>query len=274
MYKVPVDLAKDPWKGAKEPLVTVVEWSDFECPYCKWAACIAKEVAETYPNDVMFVFKHNPLPFHRQAMPAAEATMAAFAQKGSAGFFAMHDKLFPMEKCGKPMPNIREWLQALPKPGIQFDAPTLEGFAKAIGLDVARFKGDLEKHPHAAYIKESQELAMKLGARGTPSFFVNGKYVRGVRPMDQMKQLIDEEITKARKLMDGKKVSRAKLYETLIVSGAMAPVFLPGPAGGAPACRALRASRCASSRCRGRAWRRWPRGHSAPRARTRASLLR
>jgi protein-disulfide isomerase len=235
VYQVPVDLAKDPWKGAREPLVTVVEWGNFECPYSKYSACILKEVLLAYPNDVRLVFKHNPLPFHRLAMPAAEAAMAAHAQKGNVGFFAMHDRLFPMDKCQRPMPSIREWIQSLPRQDPRLDAPSLALHARAIGLDVNRFKVALEKNTYLQYIKDSQALAMTLGARGTPSFFVNGKYVRGVRPLHQMKELIDAEIAKAKKVMRERRISRARLYQTIIANGATAPVYLPpAPAPAAP----------------------------------------
>jgi protein-disulfide isomerase len=237
VYRVPVDLAKDPWRGSRTPLVTLVEFADFECPYCKFSACIVKEVLQAYPSTVRHVFKHNPLPFFKTALPAAEAAMAAHAQKGNAGFFAMHDQLYPVGRCVKPMPNIREWLQSLPRPWTTFDAPTLEGFARAIGLNVARFKVAVEKHAHQPYITGSQELARRLGARGTPSFFVNGRYVRGIRPMDLMKTIIDEEIAKARLVLRARRIPLAKLYETIIASGATAPVYLPDPAAPAPAPR-------------------------------------
>ncbi len=233
IYKVTLD-GKSPSKGPKHALVTIVEWSDFQCPYCKWAACVVKQITKAYPTEVRFVFKNNPLGFHRQAMPAAEAAMAAFAQKGNAGFWAMHDKLFPTDKCKPNMPNIREWLRALPRPAPKMDMALFQKIATSIGLNAARLKSDIEKHVNQARIKADQAQAIKLGARGTPAFFINGKYIRGVRPFPRMKQIIDAEIAKAKKLMAEKKIPLAKLYDAIIAKGATAPVYLDSGKGGRP----------------------------------------
>jgi len=233
IYKVTLD-GKSPYKGPKNALVTVVEWSDFQCPYCKWAACIANQIHQAYPKDVKLVFKHNPLGFHKEAMPAAEATMAAFAQKGNKGFWAMHDKIFPTDKCKPDMPHIREWLRALPRPAAKLDMAAFEKYAVAIGINAARMKADVEKHVNQARIKADQAMAVKLGARGTPAFFINGKYIRGVRPLASMKQLIDAEIAKAKKLMADKRIPLAKVYDAIIANGATAPVYLEAGKGARP----------------------------------------
>lgn len=235
VYKVPVT-AKDVSLGPKDALVTIVEWSDFQCPYCKWASCIMKLVEKAYPKDVRYVWRNNPLPFHRSALPAAEAAMAAFAQKGAKGFFAMHDRIYPINKCSAkpPMPNIREWLRALPRPGPKLDMAAFTKYAKEIGLDVARFKKDMESHAYLKTIKAQQAAGMKLGARGTPGFFVNGKYVRGIRPFARFKAMIDREIAAAKKLMAAKRIPRSKVYETIIAKGASAPVYLGGAGGAKP----------------------------------------
>jgi protein-disulfide isomerase len=232
IYKVEVS-PKDVGKGPKNALVTIVEWSDFQCPYCKWAACIADHITEAYPKDVRLVFRHNPLRFHRQAMPAAEAAMAAWAQKGDKGFWAMHDKLFPTEKCSKkpPMPHIRKWLRALPRPAPKMDMELFTKYAKELGLNLAQFKKDMESHKFQKMIKEQQAIAVKLGARGTPAFFINGKYVRGIRPFATMKKMIDREIAAAKKLMAEKKIPRAKVYQTIIAKGATSPVYLDDKKG-------------------------------------------
>jgi protein-disulfide isomerase len=236
IYKVTLD-GKSPFKGPKNALVTVVLWSDFQCPYSKWAACIANQLHKAYPKDVKLVFKHNPLGFHRQAMPAAEATLAAFAQKGNKGFWAMHDKIFPTDKCKPNMPHIREWLRSLPRPAPKLEMALFEKYAGAIGINAARMKADIEKHVAQARIKAEQGQAVKLGARGTPAFFINGKYIRGVRPLARMKQLIDTEIAKAKKLMAEKKIPLAKVYNAIVANGATAPVYLDAGKDGKPSIR-------------------------------------
>ena len=92
VYRIAVD--DSPVKGPADALVTIVESSDFECPFCKRVGPTLKQVEETYRGKVRFVFKHNPLPFHARALPAAIATEEARAQGGDAKFWAMHDALF------------------------------------------------------------------------------------------------------------------------------------------------------------------------------------
>ncbi len=225
IYKVEVS-DKDISHGPKDALVTIVEWSDFQCPYCKWASCIAHLIMKAYPRDVRFIFRNNPLPFHRNALPAAQAAMAAFAQKGSKGFWAMHNKLFPTEKCvaKPPMPHIRQWLRDLPR--TKMDLDLFSKYAQQIGLNVAQFKKDIESKKFVKAIKAQQSIAVRLGARGTPAFFINGKYIRGIRPFSRMKQIIDAQIAAAKKLMAEKRIPKSKVYQTIIAKGATAPVYL------------------------------------------------
>ena len=119
-------------------------------------------------------FKHNPLPFHNNAMPAAEASMAANAQ---GKFWEMHDKLFIDTK--------------------KLARADLEQYATELGLDMAKFKADLDKHTHKKQIEADQALGKKYGARGTPAFFVNGSFLSGAQPFERFKDLIDKEIKEA-----------------------------------------------------------------------------
>ena len=104
--------------------------------------------------------------------------------------------------------------------------PLFMKLAGQIGLDRARFKRDLETHAHQARIKAEQALAVSLGARGTPAFFINGVYVRGARPLANLKQTIEEQIAKARTLMRTRRLPLAKVYDSMISGGATAPVYL------------------------------------------------
>lgn len=231
VYHVPVT-ADQPRKGPRHAPVTIVAWSDFQCPYCKWAACVVRRIAKAYPKDVRIVFRHNPLRFHRDALPAAEAAMAAYAQRGHAGFWAMHDRLFPTAICGDsaPLPGVRQWLRGLPRPAPRLDRKRFLAAAKELGLDVKRFQKDLDGHAHRSRILDDQRLAVQLGARGTPAFFINGRYVRGVRPFARMKQLIDAELAKARRRMKRERIGLGRIYEAIIARGAKAPVYLKGGA--------------------------------------------
>lgn len=161
-------------KGPKDAAVTIVEWSDFQCPFCSQAADLVRQILEAYPNDVLFVFKNYPLPFHQQGMPAAKAAVAAGKQ---GKFFEMHDLLFK---------NIKE-----------LAADKYEVWAKEIGLDVEKFKKDMESPETAAFVTNEMKEAGEVGVRGTPSFFIDGKQPAG-RSFELYKSIIDEAI-KAKK---------------------------------------------------------------------------
>ena len=154
---------------------------------------------ETYGDRVRFVFKHNPLSFHDKALLAAEASMAAAAQ---GKFWEYHDKLFENQQM--------------------LDRASLESYAEELGLDMARFKADLDNHAHLAHIRADQEEAAEVKASGTPTFFVNGRKLEG-NSFDDFKAIIEEEVAAARKLLD-KGTAPEALYDTIIAKG---KVFKP-----------------------------------------------
>ena len=222
LYRVPVS-AKDPWMGARNPLVTIVAFQDFECPYCKWAACQMKLLVAAYPKDVRVVFKNSPLAFHPGALPAAVAAMAAFKQKGNRGFWAFHDRLYPMKECvaKPPMPPVRQWLpRVYNKTGApKLDASHLMRIAKEIGLNMGRFKRDIASPAMTQAVQASRAAAVSLGAKGTPSFFINGRYLRGARPFARFKVLIDAEIKRVRVLIRQGRVRRSHVYRAILALG-------------------------------------------------------
>ena len=132
------------------------------------------QVLKAYPNDVKFVFKNYPLPFHPNAMPAAKAAVAAGKQ---GKFWEMHDKIFQNNKELGP-DKYAIW-------------------AKDIGLDVDKFKADMESPETASFIADEMKQAQGVGVRGTPTFYINGKIPAG-RSFDLYKSMIDDEI-KAKK---------------------------------------------------------------------------
>ena len=159
-------------KGPENAKVTIVEWSDFQCPFCARAVPLIDQIMEAYPTDVRFVYKNYPLPFHKQAMPAAKAAVAAGKQ---GKFFEMHDKLF-------------ENYNAL-------SDDKYEAWAKELGLDVEKFKTDMASPEVQAQVVEEMKEAGKVGVRGTPTFFINGKKPAG-RSFELYKSIIDEELKK------------------------------------------------------------------------------
>ena len=212
VYRVPV--GESPTKGPNDALVTIVIVSEFQCPFCSRVRPTLDQIEERYGRDVRFVFKHNPLPFHDNAMPAAEAASEAFAQRGAEGFWRMHDTLFENQ-------------QALGR-------EQLESYAQQQGLDMARFRRALDEHTHQATIEADQTLARSLGASGTPSFFINGRNLRGAQPFEAFQQVIDAEMTRARERVAAG-TPRAQVYEALTRDGATSQVMLAAPAAPAAA---------------------------------------
>ncbi len=200
--------ANSPWKGANPAKVTIVEWSDFQCPFCGRVVPTVKQILDTYPNDVKIVFRNQPLPFHANAKPAAEAAMAANAQ---GKFWQMHDKLFSNQ-------------QAL-------DRASMEKYAEEIGLNVGQFKADLDSGKFRAQIEADSAAGNEAGANGTPTFYINGRQLVGAQPFDSFKAMIDEEIGKANKLI-ASGVKTEDVYARLIADGAKAA---PAPAAPPPA---------------------------------------
>ncbi len=211
VYRVPVE--DSPAKGPADALVTIVESSDFECPFCKRAAPTLKQVEETYRGKVRFVFKHNPLPFHARALPAAIAAEEARAQGGDTKFWAMHDLLF-----------------AAPA----LDEAALQQAAREAGVDAAKLKEALAAGRHKERIERDQKLVQSVGATGTPSFFVNGRKLVGAQPFPAFQALIDEELKKAEALVQGG-TPASQVYAKIMERASAAPVYVPGaPAAGSP----------------------------------------
>ncbi|MGB5547738.1 MAG: thioredoxin domain-containing protein, partial [Polyangiales bacterium] len=208
VYKVPLK-GNEPQKGPDDALVTIVEISDFECPFCGRVEPTIKQVQDKYGKDVRVVWMNNPLPFHKNAKGAANAALEAHSQKGNKGFWAMHEKMFANQKA-LTTDNLQSW-------------------AKEQGLNVSKFKKALADDKYGKTIQEQQALAASLGARGTPAFFINGRNLRGAQPLAAFTAVIDEELAKAKALV-AKGTPRAKVYETTIAKGETGPKTAPAPA--------------------------------------------
>jgi protein-disulfide isomerase len=163
--------ADAPSIGARDARVTVEVWSDFQCPFCQRGADILDGLRAKYGDQVRIVFRHHPLPMHANARLAAIASMAA-SEQGK--FWEMHDVLFDNQRS--------------------LDRASLEGYAKAMGLDLARFQKALDSSTWANYVDTDEAEAQKRGIAGTPFFFINGKAVMGAQPLDAFTQVIDAEL--------------------------------------------------------------------------------
>jgi protein-disulfide isomerase len=193
LFKVP--LGDSPGRGGRAPKVTLVAFSEFQCPFCARVLPTLEELARTYGDDLRLVFKHRPLQFHDRALPAALAAEAA-GEQGK--FWEMHDRLFANQSA--------------------LDGPSLEKHAADIGLDVARWKTAMENGRAKGRVEADTKLADQLAVNGTPSFFINGRPIVGAQPLERFKAVIDEELARAdQKLAGG--TARAALYGELTRAG-------------------------------------------------------
>jgi protein-disulfide isomerase len=199
VWKVPV--GSSPFLGPKDAPVTIVEFSDFQCPYCKRVEEQLTKVKETYGDKVRLVWKHEPLPFHPRAEPAAELAIEARAQKGDKAFWQAHDKLFESQ------PKLED--------------ADLEKIAEDMKLDVAKVKAAIKDKKHKKEVDADMELGDDVQASGTPHFFINGRRLVGAQPFDKFKTIIDDEL---KKFEDQKgKVAAKDWYDHLMKDAKGAP---------------------------------------------------
>jgi protein-disulfide isomerase len=165
--------AEGPSKGAASAPVTIVEFSDFQCPYCSKAEETVTQVLKAYDGKVRVVYRDYPLPFHPQAEKAAEAAHCA----GDQGkYWEMHEKLFANQKALEPT--------------------ALKGYAKDLSLDQGKFDKCLDSGEKAKVVETNKKAGEKIGVTGTPAFFVNGYQLSGAQPFEEFKTLIDQELAR------------------------------------------------------------------------------
>ncbi len=160
-------------KGSESAPVTIVEYSDFQCPFCSRVVPSLDKLFKAYPDKIRIVFKQYPLPFHANARPAAKAALAAGRQNK---FWEMHDLLFA-NQTSLSETNFLAW-------------------AKQIGLDVDQFKKDLVDPTLETQIVTDEKEAQGFGISGTPSFIINGTKYVGAYPYEKFEQIIKAELEK------------------------------------------------------------------------------
>jgi protein-disulfide isomerase len=167
--------AEGPARGAAEGApVTIIEFSDFQCPYCRRVVPTIQQVLARYPDQVRFVYRHFPLGSHARARPAAEASLCADEQQK---FWPFHDRVFQ-------------------SPNALSDADLLK-YAGEIGLDQDAFKKCFEEGRFAAQVDRDLQAGREAGVTGTPAFFINGVLVSGSKPAEEFFSLIDSELARA-----------------------------------------------------------------------------
>jgi len=168
--------AERPSKGPADAPIEIVEFSDFQCPYCLAAHPTIKRVLDTYGDRIRFVYRHFPLPNHPNARPAAEAAQCANEQ---GQFWAYHDRLFAT-------------------PAKLSDADLKQGAAE-LHLDVAQFNACVDAHKYKDAIEADLKAGQEAGVSGTPAFFINGRELSGAQPFEAFKRIIDEELSLKRR---------------------------------------------------------------------------
>jgi protein-disulfide isomerase len=160
--------ATGPARGPASAKVTIIEFSDFQCPYCSQAKDVLDQVMKLYPTQVRLVFRDYPLSFHPHAAKAAEAGHCANEQ---GKFWEMHDSMFDHQDA--------------------LTVPELEQQAKDLGLDAGRFSECLKSGKYASAVAENLKAGQKAGVNGTPAFVINGVLVGGLQPVEEFRRRID-----------------------------------------------------------------------------------
>lgn len=161
-----------PEKGPKNAPVTIIEFSDYECPFCKRAEPAIAKIMQNYADKVRLVFRHFPLPMHKNAQPAAEASACAAAQ---GKFWEYHAKVFESSDLG---------------------TDRLKAIAGEVKLDKAKFDECVDKRQFKADVERDLADGSDAGVNGTPAFFINGRLLSGAQPYEKIKEVVDQELAK------------------------------------------------------------------------------
>ena len=168
VYDIPV--GNSPFKGPADAKVVLVEWADYQCPFCAQVPALVDQLLAAYPNDLKFVYKQMPLPMHSLAMPASKAALAAGKQ---GKYWEMHALLYANQRALQP--------------------DKLKAYAEQIGLDVPKWEQDMASPEIQQQIDAEIAQARQAQVSGTPSLFINGKRAMN-RSVDGLKQMIDEAL--------------------------------------------------------------------------------
>jgi len=170
-FVLELDDGVSPAKGSTKPAVTIVEFSDFECPFCSEVQNTLKQVMQTYGKDVRLVFKHMPLEGHRNSLPAARAAYCAAEQDR---FWQFHDALFASRNLSPAL---------------------FEEVANELGLGVPKFRACLDSEQSRTAIVKDIETARLFRIESTPSFIVNGKLIKGALSFADFQKIIERELS-------------------------------------------------------------------------------
>jgi len=170
---VNVEVGDAPIWGKKDASVTIVEFSDFQCPFCSRAAETVNELKKKYNGKIKIAFKTFPLPMHHDAMPAAEAALC-INEQGEDKFWKYHDELFKNQE--------------------KLDAANLAKYAKDVGADTKKFDDCVKANKYKDAVQKNTSYGETIGVKSTPTFFINGQLVSGAVPIEQFSEIIDDEL--------------------------------------------------------------------------------
>jgi protein-disulfide isomerase len=172
--RVKVDDGGNPALGPANAPITIVEFSDYQCPYCRqWYSQVYPRLLQAYPDKIRFVYRDFPLSsIHPEAEPAAEAADCAGEQ---GRYYDFHDKLFTGE--------------------LELSSAAYTQYAQELGLDQVKFKDCVSSQRFKNEVMTDSESAANLGVRSTPTFFINGVILIGAQPFEAFKEVIDKELS-------------------------------------------------------------------------------
>ena len=169
-------LPDDPAKGPVDAPIVLVEFSDFQCPFCQRATGTLAELIDRYEDQIRLVYKDYPLPSHAQAFKAAEAGNCAHEQ---GMFWEFHDKMFGSQDA--------------------LDVPALKSYASELGLETASFSACLDEGRYTRRVQQDTQIGQRYGVSSTPTVFINGRPVMGAAPLETFDQIIREELAASRR---------------------------------------------------------------------------
>lgn len=170
-----VKVGEAPIFGSPSAKVTIIEYSDFQCPFCAQGAKILGELKKKYGKKIQVAFKQYPLPFHTQAKKAAVASMCIKEQSVDL-FWKMHDAMFANQD--------------------KLKVEDLKELAKKLGGNAEQFNKCLDENKHLGYVDKDIEEGKNIGVKSTPTFFINGQLIAGALPVEEFSEIIDEELAK------------------------------------------------------------------------------
>ncbi len=196
VYRVPIEAS--PMRGKATALVTIVEFSDFQCSFCQRAERTLTALRTQYGDNLRIVWKNEPMPNHSHARAAAEVALEALDEKGIDGFWAVHDALYALKSSA-------------------LDDDAFLTIESANAINTVKAQQAIAKSKHQTRFDDDHKLAAKVGATNTPTFFINGRKLVGAQSIATFTTLIDAELAKASALVASGTASD-KVYDAIMAS--------------------------------------------------------